>query len=86
MPQIKEVAAHFQDRPVAILGMNTDENEDDARFVVEKMELRYTNLKAAGLHKKYHVTGFPTLLILDQDGVIREEVIKSVEQLLGPKS
>jgi thiol-disulfide isomerase/thioredoxin len=97
MPQIKEVAAHFQDRPVVVLGMNTDEDLDDAKFVVNKLDIRYTNLRAKGLPEKYHLQGFPALLILDQDGVVRdyhdgysptlrEEVVKTVELLLGPKS
>ena len=73
--------------------MNTDRKEEDALFVVEKMELNYANLKATGLPEKYHVQGFPTLIILDQQGVIRDvhvgysptlrdEVVQSVNQLL----
>jgi thiol-disulfide isomerase/thioredoxin len=94
MPQIKEVAAHFKDQPVVVFGMNTDSKEDDAKFVVEKMGLNYVNLKAAELTAGYKVSGFPTLLILDQQGIIRDvhvgcsltlkdEVIRSVEKLLA---
>jgi thiol-disulfide isomerase/thioredoxin len=94
MPQVKEVAAHYKDQPVVVFGMNTDGKEEDARFVIDKMGLNYPNLKAEGLPGKYKVQGFPTLLILDQEGVLRdihvgysptlkEEIIKSVDQLLG---
>jgi thiol-disulfide isomerase/thioredoxin len=97
MPQVKEVAAHFAEKPVVVFGMNTDQKEDDAQFVIEKMGLTYPNLKATGLPEKNKVTGFPTLLILDQEGVIRdihvgysptlrEEVIQSVERLLKQSS
>jgi thiol-disulfide isomerase/thioredoxin len=96
MPQMKEVAAHFEGQPVVVFGMNTDQKVDDALFVVEKMGLGYTNLKATGLPEKYKVSGFPTLLILDQEGVIRDihvgysptlrdEVVESVESLLKAK-
>jgi thiol-disulfide isomerase/thioredoxin len=96
MPQMKEVAAHFEGQPVVVFGMNTDRDEKDALFVVEKMGLQYANLKATGLPEKYKVNGFPTLIILDQEGMIRdihvgysptlrEEVVRSVEQLLKPK-
>lgn len=96
MPQMKEIATHFKDRPVVVFGMNTDRNEEDARFVIKEMGLNYGTLKAEGLPKKFGVQGFPTLLILDGDGVVRdihvgysqtlkEEAIKSVEKLLSEK-
>jgi thiol-disulfide isomerase/thioredoxin len=94
MPQIKEVADHFRGQPVAILGMNTDREEKDARFVVDKLQLNYPTLKAEGLPEKYKVQGFPTLVIIDQKGVVRarhvgyspdlrEELIKTIDGLLA---
>ncbi|MBM4049319.1 MAG: TlpA family protein disulfide reductase, partial [Planctomycetes bacterium] len=55
MPQIKQVVDHFRDRPVAVLGMNTDRKEEDARFVTDKVKLNYPTLKAEGLPEKYKV-------------------------------
>jgi peroxiredoxin len=97
MPQMKEIAAHFKDQPVVVFGMNTDPKEEDAKFVIDKMGLNYTTLKAIGVPEKYKVRGFPTLIIIDGEGVVRdihvgysphlkEEVIKSVEKLLPKKS
>ena len=71
MPQMKQVATHFQGRPVAVLGMNTDRDQADAQFVVDKLALNYPTLKAEGLPEKYGVRGFPTLLVIDQAGVVR---------------
>ena len=96
MPQVKEVATRFEGEPVVVFGMNTDRKDEDATFVVEKMGLKYPNLKATGLPEKYKVNGFPTLLILDQEGVIRDihvgysptlrdDVVQAVERLLIPK-
>jgi peroxiredoxin len=96
MPQMKQIAAHFKGRPVAVLGMNTDSKLADAQFVVEKMGLNYTNLKASGLPEKYKIRGFPTLFVIDPEGVVRdihvgysptlrEEVVRSVEKLLPSK-
>src|SRR6202021_19668 len=96
MPQMKEIAAQFKDQPVIVLGMNTDTKEEDAKLVVEKMGLNYPTLKATGLPDKYKVQSFPTLIIIDQEGVVRdirigysttlkEEVVKSVEGLLKVK-
>ena len=53
MPQIKEVVTHYQGKPVVVLGMNTDRNDKDARFVVDKLKLNYATLKAEGLPEKY---------------------------------
>jgi thiol-disulfide isomerase/thioredoxin len=72
MPQVNEVARSFQGRPVAVVGMNTDREIDDAKFVVEKMGLEYTNIKAEGLPEKFQVQGFPTLVVIDQKGVVRD--------------
>jgi peroxiredoxin len=93
MPQVKEVAAHFKDQPVVVLGMNIDAKEEDARAVVKQMGLNYTNLKAAGLPEKYKVQAYPTLVVIDPEGVVRdllvgysptlkEEVVRSVQRLL----
>lgn len=93
MPQIKEVVTHFQGKPVVVLGMNTDRKEKDARFVVDKLQLNYATLKAKGLPEKYGLRVFPTLIIIDQKGIVRgrhegysptlrEELIKQITPLL----
>jgi thiol-disulfide isomerase/thioredoxin len=94
MPQIKEVVEHYQGKPVVVLGMNTDRDEKDARFVVDKLKLNYATLKAKGLPEKYSVQGFPTLIIIDQEGVVRgrhvgysptlrEELVRKIDGLLA---
>ncbi|WP_010584591.1 TlpA family protein disulfide reductase [Schlesneria paludicola] len=94
MPQVKEIAEHFRDQPVAVLGMNTDERLENAKFVIEKLDLKYPNLKAEAIAEEYKLQGFPSLLILDQKGTIRDvhigysqtlkdNVIRSVEKLLN---
>lgn len=98
MPQVKEVAEHFKGKPVAVFGMTIDRKDEDARFVVEKMGLKYPTLKATAISTTYRTGkfGYPTLLVIDQEGVIRdihvgysptlrEEVVKAVEGLLGSK-
>jgi thiol-disulfide isomerase/thioredoxin len=96
MPQINQLAADFQNQPVAVLGMNTDRDEKDARFVVEKMKLTYPVLKAEGLPEKYGVQGFPTLIIIDQAGkvhdihvgyspTLRADVAKVIKELLSKR-
>ena len=72
MPQVKQIAEEFLGRPVVVLGMSTDRDEKDARLVVSKLKLSYPILKAEALPAKYMIPGFPTLLVLDQKGVIHD--------------
>ncbi|HEY2586207.1 MAG TPA: TlpA disulfide reductase family protein [Tepidisphaeraceae bacterium] len=72
MPQMKQVTDDFKNAPVVIFGMNTDRDDNDAKFVVEKMGLNYATLKATGIPEKYGVHGFPTLIVIDPQGVVRD--------------
>jgi thiol-disulfide isomerase/thioredoxin len=71
MPQVKQLAADYKDKPVVVLGMNTDQDESDANFVVKELGLDYPQLKAEGIPEKFGVQGFPTLIVIDQTGVVR---------------
>jgi thiol-disulfide isomerase/thioredoxin len=71
MPQLVEVAAHYRGRPVTILGMNSDEELDDARFTIDKMSIPYPTLQAGERGKAFKVSGYPTLVVIDQQGVVR---------------
>ena len=94
MPQVKQLAADYKDKPVAVLGMNTDKDEKDARVVIDTFGLTYPTMKAEGIPENYKVDGFPTLIIVDQEGVVRdvhvgyspdlrEEVSKKINELLN---
>ena len=72
MPQLNALAEQFQGRPVAVLGMNTDRKEADAKFVVDAMGLKYETLRAEGIPEKYGVQGFPTLILIDPEGKVRD--------------
>jgi thiol-disulfide isomerase/thioredoxin len=82
MPQMKEIVEEFRGKPVAVLGMNTDQQEKDARFVVDELKLDYPTLRAKGLPEKYDVHAFPTLVIIDQQGVVRDRHIGYSTNLL----
>lgn len=72
MPQVNRLSEAFRDEPVAVLGMTIDEDEKDARIVVEAMGLKYPAIKAAGIPPKYGVDGYPTLVVVDKVGKVRE--------------
>ncbi len=73
MPQINQVAEENAGAPVAVLGMNTDSDLEDAKFVAEAMKLKYPSMRIdRELPAEYGVSGFPTCVILDQAGVVRD--------------
>jgi len=106
-PQLKQLVADFKDQDFVLLGVNSDRNLDDARFVIEAAELPYETIKngerpksreeeSQEISAKYNITGFPTLVILDADGVVRlihvgyspnlrEELGKKIRELLAKK-
>jgi peroxiredoxin len=70
MPQLNELTEHYKGKPVTILGMNIDNDEADARFVIRKTGLQYATLKAGSTRKDYGVAAFPTILILNDKGAV----------------
>ncbi len=97
MPQVKKLADHYRDQPVAVFGVNNDQDEKDARFVVQVMNLDYPVIRSMDLPERYGVPGFgfPTLVIIDQEGKVAdihvgyspqlfERVCESVDRLLKP--
>jgi thiol-disulfide isomerase/thioredoxin len=73
MPEIQQLADDFKGRPVVFLGMNIDENPADARLVVDTMRLSYPTLRISQetASELYKVQGYPTVMLIDPQGVIR---------------
>jgi thiol-disulfide isomerase/thioredoxin len=94
MPQVKQLTIDFKDKPVVFLGLNTDRNDDDAKFVVKEFGLPYAQIKAETIAKDMNVHAFPTMIIVDQLGIVRafevgwspnlrEKVTAKLEKLLN---
>ena len=84
MPQVKQLA----EDGVVVLGMNTDRKLDDARFVVQTFGLNYPQIRAEGTPEKFGVHGFPSLIVIDQAGVVRafhDGYSKDLRQSIGKK-
>src|SRR4030042_6613498 len=81
IPTLLQIYEKYKKNPVILLGMNVDKDENDARFVVEEMQIKYKNLLARDIVKEYNISGYPTLLIIDQNGIIRDMHIGWSEDL-----
>jgi thiol-disulfide isomerase/thioredoxin len=73
MPQINELAEAYKSKGVAVLGMNVDEEDEDALSVIRREHPVYATLKARPTEKVYRVDDFgcPFFIILDQTGRVR---------------
>lgn len=96
MPEMNTLVERFKGRPVVVLGMNIDAKEEDAKFVVDAMALKYETLRAESVPEKYSIRGFPTVVIVDPEGVVRDihagysptlgaDLGRKIEDLLTPK-
>jgi peroxiredoxin len=72
MPQLNTLARQYSDKHVVVLGMNIDKELADAQFVVDKLGLSYVSLRCGDTYKKYGVSGFPTLFVIDGKGRVSD--------------
>ncbi|MEX0613003.1 MAG: TlpA disulfide reductase family protein [Pirellulales bacterium] len=82
LPKIKELAARYPSDKVALLGINSDQDDEDAQHVISAYELRYPNLRGREITRQYGVKAFPTFIVLDQTGRIAHYADGNTEDLL----
>ena len=79
-------------KPCALLGIHADNNNEKARILAEKYEMTWPSFKDARegpISKNYNINSWPTIYVLDRDGVIRyrglyhaSEIAAAVDKLL----
>jgi peroxiredoxin len=94
-PQMNHIVDEFAEKPVAVLGMNFNDDTVQALFVEEAMGFKYPSLHAnEELARKYGVSTFPTTVVVDQEGIVRafhvdyarslgEDVAATIQKLLA---
>ncbi len=93
VPHERELTEKYQGKPFTILGVNCNEKADAAKKTVEREKMAwphwYDGEELGGpIVEKYHVRGYPTLFVIDREGIIRrknvmgEELDKAVEELM----
>ena len=75
IPQINALHEQFKTKGLEILAMNVGINDSEARVkkYIEKYKLSYPVAfdKGAKITKQFNVQGTPTVIILDQNGIVR---------------
>lgn len=91
--QMEQLAEHYAEEPVVVLGMSIDRKEDDARFVADKLGISYPVIRADKIMEKYNVKSVPTIFVIDRKGTVRDvrigysptlraELVKQIDRLL----
>ncbi len=92
IPHERSLVEKLKDKPFALVGVNSDETAEKLREVTKKEKITWRSFFAGPgggeIAKAWNVSGWPTIYILDDKGVIRfknlrgEEMEKAVEKLL----
>ncbi len=76
LPHEKELVERLKNEPFALLGVNTDRDKDEYREKAAKYGVTWRSVWTGGggpIPELYAVEGYPTLYLIDHEGVIREK-------------
>jgi peroxiredoxin len=95
-PQERKLLAQHEGKPFAMVSVNTDEEVETLKKAIEAGEITWRCWWDGGtdgpITTRWGVTGFPTIFVLDRDGVIRfknvrgEDLDRAVDSLLAETS
>src|SRR5581483_4860988 len=77
-PHERSLVKKFEGKPFTILGINSDKDRDALKKVLEKESISWRSWFDGGstggpIAKRWNVSGWPTLYLLDHKGVIRDK-------------
>ena len=74
-PHERSLVKRLADKPFALVGINSDDDRDELKKTLEKESITWPSWFDGGtsgpIAKKWNVSGWPTLYVLDHRGVIR---------------
>ncbi len=72
MPFLEGAWNHYQSQGVVFLGINTLDQEKDAKEFLEFIDISFMNLRdpATEMAKAFNITGLPTTFFIDREGKI----------------
>jgi thiol-disulfide isomerase/thioredoxin len=90
-PRQRSLVRRLEGKPFVLIGVNSDENKDDLKKVLEKRGVTWRfwwdgGSRSGPIASAWNIQGWPTLYILDHKGVIRhkghEELADKLDQIV----
>jgi hypothetical protein len=89
-PHERSLVEKYQDRPFVIIGVNSDASRDLVKQVSDKEKLTWRSFWDGGstegpIASRWNVNGWPTIYLIDHNGVIVRQVGSREEELVEQK-
>jgi thiol-disulfide isomerase/thioredoxin len=75
IPQERALVERYRGKPFVLIGVNNDENHDEARRVMAAERMTWPIIKTTGtkdpINQRWKVEGWPAVYVIDANGIIR---------------
>jgi len=71
IPSIQALYEKYKDKGLVVIGMNVDDDQEEAKRFAKEKELTYIHLFAGEVDDVYAVTSIPAYFIIDKEAVVR---------------
>jgi hypothetical protein len=75
IPHERSLVSRLKDKPFALVGVNSDKDRDKLKEMLAKESVTWPSFWAGStegaIPKKWNVSGWPTIYVIDAQGVIR---------------
>ncbi len=93
VPHERELVRRMEGKPFVLLGVNADEDKERLRYQSKELQISWRSFYDGGpygpISKSWNVQGWPMVVVLDRNGIIRykggrdeKKLDESVEELL----
>ena len=87
-PHERSLVTEYENKPFAIVGINSDPNLEFLRDVMKEKDLSWSSFFDGGgtggpIATKWGVRGWPTVYIIDHKGIIRHKGRNELDKLIA---
>ncbi len=84
IPHEREMVKRLAKQPFTLLGINSDESRSALQKILDEQDITWPQIYGGPTSKnaianKWNVHGWPTIFVLDHEGVIRHRDIRDLE-------
>lgn len=85
LPHEREMVKRLEGKPFTLLGLNSDQSRSALKDILKKESITWPNIwqgtpgAPGSISQQWNVTGWPTIYVLDHEGVIRHRDLRGPE-------